>query len=127
MDDTTRGTMPMFPAATQPPFDPTLNHIPTWFTLAGGAISASSGMTIKRLGDFATLADFSNYLEGTWHGQVHCNVGGMMCTFQSPRDPLLFRWHGIIDPLYQNYCSLSGLGCAGVAMPASDLWMADNP
>lgn len=125
IDDTTRGTMPLFLGATQPPFDPALNHIPTWFTLAGGALGLM-GLGYKRLADFVTLAEFSNYLEAFWHGQVHCNIGGIMCTFESPRDPIFFRWHGIIDRLYENFCSVKGLGCAGVPMPASDLWMADN-
>jgi len=124
IDDTTRGTMP-FPNSTQPPFDPNLNHIPTWFTLAGGA-QGTGGGSIKRLADFATLADFSNALEGSWHGQVHCNVGGIMCTMQSPRDPIFYRWHGMIDRLYENFCSVKGLGCASTPMPPSDLWMADN-
>ena len=112
MDDLTRGVGP---------YNPDLNRIPTRFTLAGG-----SGVAPKRLDDFATLNDFSNNLEGSWHGQVHCQVGGTMCTFRSPQDPLFFRWHGIIDLLYANYCSLKALACAGITMPSSDLWMADN-
>jgi hypothetical protein len=111
MDDTTRGGL----------FDPDMNRIPTVYTIAGGSVGPP-----KRLADFATLANFSTSLEGSWHGQVHCNVGGTMCTFQSPRDPLFFRWHGMIDRLYENYCTLKSLACAGVTMPASDLWMADN-
>jgi hypothetical protein len=109
MDDLTRGG----------PFDPNFNRIPSRFTLAGG----STG----RLADYATLTSFSNDLEGTWHGQVHCAVGGTMCTFRSPQDPLFFRWHGIIDLMYANYCSLKSLGCAGIVLPPSDMWMADNP
>jgi hypothetical protein len=113
IDDTTRGPWP---------FDPSVNHIPARFTLAGGALFWPT----KRIADFATLADFSNAVEGTWHGSVHCNIGGIMCTYQSPRDPIFFRWHGMIDRLYENFCSVKGLGCAGTPMPASDLWMADN-
>lgn len=111
IDDVTRG----------PSFDPDFNRIPPVYTIAGGSAGPP-----KRLADFATLASFSSSLEGSWHGQVHCNVGGTMCTFQSPRDPLFFRWHGMIDRLYENYCALKSLACAGVTMPASDLWMADN-
>jgi hypothetical protein len=112
IDDLTRGGFP---------FDPNLNRIPVRFTLAGG-----SGGPPKRLADYATLNAFSGDLEGSWHGQVHCAVGGTMCTFRSPQDPLFFRWHGIIDLLYANYCSIKALGCAGVALAPSDMWMADN-
>lgn len=112
IDDTTRGGG----------FDPEFNRIPTQFSLAGGSAGPP-----KRLADYSSLAAFAGDLEGSWHGSVHCNVGGTMCTYESPRDPLFFRWHGILDQLYANYCSLKGLACAGITLPPSDLWMADNP
>ena len=111
IDDITRGGS----------FNPDSNRIPSEFTLAGGA----SGPP-KRLSDFGSLTDFSDSLEGSWHGQVHCNVDGTMCTYESPRDPLFYRWHGMIDRLYENYCALKSITCPGLPMPTSDLWMADN-
>jgi hypothetical protein len=106
-------------------FDPDANRIPTNFTLAGNGTPGSA------LGDFASLDSFSNFLEGSYHGNVHCNIGpggfGGMCDFSSPKDPIFWRWHGFIDVLYRNYCGLKGLTCHSSPGPAADPWMADNP
>lgn len=116
IDDVTRGATP---------FDPALARIPPEFTIAG---AVGGGGLFVRLAMFTMLDSFSNSLEFSWHGTVHCLVGGTMCSYHSPKDPLFFRWHGMIDVIYENFCSVSGVACPGVTvpLPPSDLWMADN-
>jgi hypothetical protein len=49
-----------------------------------------------------------------------------MCRSSSPKDPMFWRWHGIIEVMYRNYCRLSNTTCFGPVEPAADPWMADN-
>lgn len=134
-------TGPVFghPASLRlPAFNPDSNRIPTYYTIAGGTAS-DAGRT--KLADYASLDDFSDSFEGSYHGQVHCNIGpsdpaaffatsgplfGSMCLASSPKDPLFWRWHGFIDVLYRNFCQLKGISCLVLKAPASDPWMGDN-
>jgi hypothetical protein len=130
-------TGPEIDHALRLPFSPDFNRVPTWFTLAGASAACplflcSDPPPIKRLKDFLTDVSMSSALEGSYHGQVHCNIGpsvfGGMCDFSSPKDPIFFRWHKFIDLIYENYCLTSGTSCTGVAPVApSDVWMGDNP
>lgn len=132
-------------------YNPASNRIPTWYSITGGtaaraadvnAPSAGSGQ--KKLADFASLANFSDAFEVSYHGNVHCNIGvfidgtfaatsgpgfGSMCNGSSPKDAMFWRWHGFIDLMYRNYCALKPAGTCPVpspADPAADPWMADN-
>jgi len=116
------------------------NHIPTYYTITGGTTSDLGGQ--QKLADYATLDDFTNSFESSFHGQVHCNIGvslgtffetsgvgyGSMCNASSPKDPMFWRWHGFIDLLYRNYCSFHPADCPvpSPADPSADPWMADN-
>ena len=120
---------------------PDNNRIPTYYTITGGSLSDGGGE--KKLADYATLADFTQSFEGSFHGQVHCAIGafggsffetagpgyGSMCNASSPKDPMFWRWHGFIDTMYRNYCALRPGACASPspADPSADPWMADNP
>jgi len=126
------------PASLRLVFDPNANRIPTWYTIAGGTATDSGGQT--KLADYASLNAFESSFEGGYHGTVHCNIGshvggffdtsgpgfGSMCKASSPKDPMFFRWHGFIDTMYRNYCSLRGITCFSGPDPASDPWMGDN-
>jgi hypothetical protein len=116
------------------------NRIPTYYTLTGGTVP-DFGSQLK-LSDYATLDDFTNSFEPTFHGQVHCNIGanlgtffetsgigyGSMCNASSPKDTMFWRWHGFIDLMYRNYCSFHPTSCPvpSPADPSADPWMADN-
>jgi hypothetical protein len=118
-------------------YDPAANRIPTYYTIAGGT-AINSGH--RRLGEYASVDEFSNSFEPFYHGNVHCNIGsatggffdtsgpgfGSMCKSSSPKDPMFWRWHGFIDVMYRNYCRLSSQPCFGPAEPPADPWMADN-
>lgn len=126
------------PASLRLVFDPTLNRIPTYFTIAGGTATDFGGQ--QKLADYATVDAFSNSFEGSYHGIVHCNIGpsapgffstsgpafGSMCMASSPKDPMFWRWHGFIDTLYRNHCRLRGIACHSPSDPAADPWMGDN-
>ena len=117
------------------------NRIPTYYTITGGSTPDFGGQL--KLSDYTTLDDFSNSFEGSFHGQVHCNIGahggsffetngpdfGSMCLAGSPKDPMFWRWHGFIDVLYRNYCSFHAASCPSPSPvdPSADPWMADNP
>lgn len=119
-------------------FNPDFNRIPTYFTIAGGTAADFGGQ--HKLADYATVDDFSTSFEGSYHGSVHCNIGvsgggffatsgptfGSMCMASSPKDPLFWRWHGFIDTLYRNHCTLRGINCHSGPDPAADPWMGDN-
>jgi Common central domain of tyrosinase/CARDB len=115
-------------------FDPDINRIPTWYTLAGGTVPAPNIGPIVggqlRLADFSSLSSFSRHLEFSYHGQVHCDVGpggfAAMCDFTSPKDPIFWRWHGFLDLMFRNFCDEKGLSCESGPDPATDVWMADN-
>lgn len=145
-------TGPVFdhPASLRLAFDPSANHIPTWFTVAGSTTSrpplpppnpaSSVPAGQKQLSDFATLNNFSDVFEFTYHGQVHCDIGpavggffdtagpgfGSMCRASSPKDPMFWRWHGFIDTMYRNYCRLRAVTCHSGPDPASEPWIGDN-
>jgi hypothetical protein len=122
------------------PYSADANRVPTWFTLTGGTGADAGGQ--HKLADYATLDDFTNAFEFSFHGQVHCNIGanigsffgssgvgyGSMCNASSPKDPMFWRWHGYIDTLYRNYCKLHPASCPvpSPADPSADPWMADN-
>jgi|HubBroStandDraft_4_1064222.scaffolds.fasta_scaffold19916_2 hypothetical protein len=126
------------------PYVPDNNRVPTYYTLTGGtANDPGLAGTHKKLADYASLDDFTNSFEGSYHGQVHCNIGthggsffetsgpnfGSMCLASSPKDTMFWRWHGFIDLMYRNYCALHAAACASPspADPSADPWMADNP
>lgn len=125
------------PATLRLAFNPNINRIPTYYTIAGGTAS-DGGRT--RLSDYPSLDAFSNSFEFTYHGQVHCAIGpatggffdtsgpgfGSMCRASSPKDPMFWRWHGFIDVMYRNYCRLRGITCHFMPDSSSDPWMADN-
>jgi hypothetical protein len=107
---------------------PDVNRIPTWFTLAGWSTTGGGGE--KRLADYGSLTLMSDALEFSWHGDVHCNVGpggwAGMCDFSSPKDPVFWRWHKMVDVLYGNYCGTTSIACAPGPLPSSDAWIGDN-
>lgn len=59
-----------------------------------------------------SFVKFSDSLESTLHGQVHCDVGGSMCDInQSANDPIFFLHHANVDRIWwmwqQTYPSLA--------------------
>jgi hypothetical protein len=121
------------------------NRIPTYYTITGGAANDPSVSNRKKLADYASLDEFTGSFEGSYHGQVHCNIGtqpaggsffetsgpgfGSMCFASSPKDTMFWRWHGFIDLMYRNFCALHPGGCPvpSPVDPSADPWMADNP
>ena len=141
------------PASLRQAYNSDSNRLPTWFTIAGGtptrpadpptspAAGTPSGQ--RRIADFATLNNFSDAFEWTFHGQVHCRIGssdpslsdffatsgpffGSMCKATSPKDPMFWRWHGFIDLMYRNYCRTKNLSCHSSPDSPADPWMGDN-
>jgi Common central domain of tyrosinase len=136
------------PASLRQVYNADNNRLPTWFTIAGGtaarppdASGTPSGQ--QKIIDFATLNNFSDAFEGTFHGQVHCRIGssnpalndffstsgpffGSMCKATSPKDPMFWRWHGFIDLMYRNFCRVKNLTCHSTPDPTTDAWMGDN-
>ena len=41
------------------------------------------------------------------HGNVHCIVGGTMCSLRSPNDPLFFNHHANVDKIWHDWQTLS--------------------
>jgi hypothetical protein len=119
------------------------NKIPTYYTITGGSGNDPNvAAARKKLADYTSLAQFSDSFEGSFHGDVHCNIGsgaggffatsgvgfGSMCKASSPKDPMFWRWHGFIDLMYRNFCALHPGFCPipSPADPSANPWMADN-
>lgn len=106
---------------------------PTWFTITGGTLGrffnsqpcdTAAGQTrllnFKRLpgpdgilgtADDVEIPDGRKHLgcavTHPWHNHVHGDVGGIMGSLQSPRDPIFWRWHAFIDTVNADFLSLS--------------------
>ena len=81
--------------------------IPSWYTRFGAGV-ASPCLRVEKLGDFATAGLLAKEMEGAWHGRGHVNVGGTMRSWNSPKDPIFFRWHMAIDTVYYNWRRITG-------------------
>lgn len=109
------------PGASAPPTDPATNHNargggfstvlnakPGMYDLNGngrnviGRCPQNAG--VKKLKDFATAKHLSDEMEFGWHGRVHVNVGGEMSgPSNSPKDPVFYKWHKMVDEVYDQY------------------------
>jgi hypothetical protein len=135
-------TGPMFdvdPKLRLSPYVADDNRIPTYYTIAGGT---TSDFGRNKLADYRTLFDLNYSFEGTYHSQIHCNVGsrdgnsfgtsgtgyGSMCKTSSPKDPIFWRWHMYVDLIYRNYCALKPGACTipSPPDPPAEPWIADN-
>lgn len=75
---------------------------PTWTTMQGGAETAPPfGYT--SLGQFRTSAELGRSLGWSYHGEVHGAVGDVMASFESPRAPIFYPWHGYIDHIWAEW------------------------
>lgn len=75
---------------------------PSYYTFTGGPL-VSACKRAKTLHDFSTAADLADEMEAEWHGRGHVRVGGEMSAYNSPKDPIFFRWHRAVDIIYDNW------------------------
>ena len=69
---------------------------PSWATVAGGTVpDPVHGYT--KLTQFTSLDELGRSIDAGWHATVHNTVGGDMSTFDSPIDPVFWRWHKWVD------------------------------
>jgi len=40
------------------------------------------------------------YVETQWHNSPHCAIGGFMCGFSSPQDPVFWAHHAFVDKIW---------------------------
>lgn len=43
---------------------------------------------------------FVTFVETQWHNGQHCNIGGYMCGFSSPHDPVFWAHHAFVDKIW---------------------------
>ena len=125
-------------------YAPNNNRIPTYYTITGGTTNDPNiGGTHKKLADYVTLRDFSDSFEGSFHGQVHCNIGAhagtlfrngrrsrlrqhVQCQFAEGPDVLaLARLHRRDVPQFLRAAS-GRVPDAVARRPSAKPWMADN-
>lgn len=94
--------------ATPIPSGPAIDHagrasssinypVPSYLTEAGGTLP-SECFRRTRLADFQSDAELSPDTFEPWHNGVHFNVGGDMAMHHtSPKDPVFWRLHELID------------------------------
>lgn len=71
---------------------------PTWCTVTGGSdMDPVYGYT--RLLQFQSMDELGRSIDSGWHGTVHNTIGGDMASFDSPIDPVFWRWHKWIDTI----------------------------
>lgn len=68
--------------------------------------AAMSNTTFWAPGGFSS-PDFTHQLEGKNHNMPHVWVGGNMATGSSPRDPIFFIHHCMVDKIWQDYEDVS--------------------
>ena len=69
---------------------------PTWATVNGGNdVEPTYGY--RSLCQFQSLDELGRAIDNGWHGTVHNTIGGDMASFDSPIDPIFWRWHKWID------------------------------
>lgn len=71
-----------------------------------GRVSPATYAQVQVDVEDATHLDYTNFrvtLERYFHNSPHCNVGGTMCSFESPKDPLFFAHHTFIDRLWYTW------------------------
>lgn len=68
------------------------------------------------LAQFKTPDELGEALEQGFHGSGHNWIGGTMSTFQSPRDPVFFAWHGLVNQTLMKWFQTDN-GKAWLAVP----------
>merc|ERR1712127_1071236 len=43
---------------------------------------------------------FVTFVETQWHNSQHCAIGGYMCGFSSPHDPVFWAHHAFVDKVW---------------------------
>ena len=78
-------------------------QLPSYFTLAGGNTpDPIFGHTALK--QFINAEELGDCIEMSgYHGGLHNTVGGVMATFDSPRDPIFWPWHSHVDDIYWNW------------------------
>ena len=71
---------------------------PTWATTAGGT-DPDPVYGHTSLLQFTSLDELGRSIDSGWHSTVHNSIGGDMATFNSPIDPIFWRWHKWIDQI----------------------------
>lgn len=69
-------------------------------------VSPGTYADVQRDVEDAVHLDFTNFrwtLENRYHNSPHCSVGGTMCSFESPKDPLFFAHHTFVDRLWYTW------------------------
>jgi hypothetical protein len=56
-----------------------------------------------RRGEAVENMGFIQYLEQVWHNSQHCAVGGIMCGFASPYDPVFWAHHSFVDKIWKDW------------------------
>ena len=75
---------------------------PTWTTMEGGT-ETDPAFGYTRLGQFKSTEELARAVGWSYHGTVHGAVGGTMASFESPRAPIFFPWHGYLDHIWAEW------------------------
>lgn len=51
----------------------------------------------------ANTSGFVTLVEQNFHNTMHCAIGGFMCTFISPYDPVFFLHHTFVDKIWKDW------------------------
>ena len=68
-------------------------------------------LRVGELDDLVKIADyyrFAQRLEGGAHNRGHVWIGGDMATMASPRDPIFWSHHAMVDKLWSEWQAISG-------------------
>jgi len=69
--------------------------------------------------DFDNAEDLGNAING-WHGQVHCAIGGTMCSLPvASAAPIFWCWHAFVDHIYWDWqrCAVTVPPVVGYPLP----------
>jgi hypothetical protein len=74
---------------------------PLCLTWTGGGASCNG---YSRLQDFPSADALGRAIDSGWHGNVHCTIGGDMCSVHDAvNDPVFWRWHKFVDSIWREW------------------------
>ena len=86
--------------------------------------SPSSLPTTNNVASVQNLSNWASYtgsVETTVHNSVHQWVDGVMMTHHSPRDPIFYLHHGMIDKIWQDWVEANNISSASNLHQKTDM------
>lgn len=98
--------------------------LPSYLTLDGGGDNfVLEGRSVESLNDIQSVDELGRVIGMSgFHGRGHSLIGGTMSSFESPRNPQFYSWHGEIDSIIDQWKNNTKAGQNWFNSAAADGW-----